>query len=78
MRVEDVDPGEELRRSAAPIQSTARGHDDVGRPLGHRDRDRAVHLRHLVVVDVEARRQAEALGQREAADERAGREARAP
>ena len=74
VRVEHVHPGEELRRLMAdPVQRA--GHDQVGAPLGHRDLDGAARLRHLVVVDVEPRRQPEALGERKPADERAGGEA---
>ena len=46
------------RRTAAvvsPIQSDRTRHDDVGAALGHRDGADALHLGHLVVVDVEAR-----------------------
>jgi hypothetical protein len=73
MRIEHVDPGEEVRGLASDPVEGARD-DEIRGTLGHRDLDRAPLLGHLIVVDVEPRREAEALGEREAADEGAGRE----
>ena len=61
-----------------PIQSTARETTTSARRSGIAKLDVALHLRHLIVVDVEPRREAEALREREAADEGAGREAQRP
>ena len=75
MRIEDVHPGEPLRRlRAAPLQR--RRDDGVGAPLGQGEVDAARRLADAIVVGVEPGVQAEALIEREAADEGAGREAR--
>ena len=75
--IEDMDPGEESALLFAnPVDRT--GHDDVRATFGHRHGADAFHLRHLIVVDVEPWREAEALRQRKAADEGAGRKAERP
>ena len=74
MRIERVHPREELARLFADPVGRARD-DDVRAPLGQREVHFALHLRHLIVVDIEPRREAEALRDGEAADEGAGREA---
>ena len=62
--------------SVVPIQSTARETTSSARRSGIEKLMAPLELGHLIVVDVEARRQAEALREREPADERAGGEAR--
>ena len=75
MRIEHVHPGEPLRRlRAAPLQR--RRDDGIGAPLGQGEVDAARRLADAIVVGVEPGVQAEALIEREAADEGAGREAR--
>ena len=68
-------PGEEaIRRLADPVDRTR---DDLVRAaLRHREADVPLELGDLIVVDIEARREAEALREREPADERARGKAR--
>ena len=74
VRVEDVNPREPLvRLGAGP--GKRRGDDRVRATLREREVDGAARLADSIVVDVEAGVQPEALVEREAADERAGREA---
>ena len=70
--IEYVHPREELRGLAADPIDRAPG-DHVRGPLGHRERHITFEFGYLVVVDVEAGRQAEPLREGEAADEGAGR-----
>ena len=75
VRIEHVDPREEPSGCLAdPLDRTS--DHFVGPALGHREADIALELGDVIVVDVESRRQPEALRERKPADERARRKAR--